>query len=42
MNWTYGFKQETGTAVGILSNIPLDYKISATVLGVKLMKDLCR
>ena len=32
-----GFSPETGTAVVVLSNLPPDYRIPATVLGVKLL-----
>ena len=35
-----GFCRETGTAVVILSNLPDDYRLPATVLGVKLLKEL--
>lgn len=36
------FDEETGTAVVILSNLPPDYRIPATVLGVKLMEETRR
>lgn len=35
-----GFCRETGTAVVIMSNLPDDYRLPATVLGVKLLKEL--
>ena len=35
-----GFNCETGTAVVILSNLSTNYRIPATVLGVKLLKEL--
>lgn len=35
-----GFNLETGTAVVVLSNLAPNYRIPATVLGVKLLKDL--
>ncbi len=34
-----GFNPNTKTAVVILSNLPPNYKIPATVLGIKLLKD---
>ena len=37
-----GFNTETKTAVVILSNLPPNYKIPATVLGIKLLKDEIR
>ena len=35
-----GFNKDSGTAVVILSNLSPSYRIPATVLGVKLMKEL--
>lgn len=35
-----GFCKDTDTAVAILSNLPDDYRIPATVLGAKLLKEL--
>ena len=40
-NCYLGFQPETGTAVVILSNLSPSTNISATVLGVKLMMELC-
>ncbi len=37
-----GFDKENGTAVVILSNLPPDYRIPATVLGMKLMEETRR
>ena len=34
-----GFNLETGTAVAVLSNLAPNYRISATVLGVKLLTE---
>ncbi|NCC67722.1 MAG: class A beta-lactamase-related serine hydrolase [Clostridia bacterium] len=39
-NCYLGFDLKTGTAVVILSNLAPNYRIPATVLGVKLMKEL--
>lgn len=36
-----GFHPEMGTAVVVLSNLPPDYRIPATVLGVKRLRELC-
>ena len=38
-NCYLGFHKQTGTAVVILSNLSPNYRIPATVLGVKLLKD---
>lgn len=38
-NCYLGFHKETGTAVVILSNLLPNYRIPATVLGVKLLKE---
>ena len=35
-----GFCRETGTAVVILSNLPDDYRISATEIGAKLLAEI--
>ncbi len=35
-----GFCPETGVAVVVLSNLSPNYRIPATVLGVKLLKEL--
>lgn len=35
-----GFNPQTKTAVVVLSNLPPNYKIPATVLGVKLLKEI--
>ena len=39
-NCYLGFDSKTGTAVVILSNLKPNYRIPATVLGVKLMREL--
>ncbi|NLV22448.1 MAG: serine hydrolase [Syntrophomonadaceae bacterium] len=39
-NCYLGFDPETGTVAVILSNLPPNYRIPATVLGVKLMNEL--
>lgn len=36
-----GFNPQTKTAVVVLSNLPPNYKIPATVLGVKLLAEIC-
>lgn len=35
-----GFRPETGTAVVVLSNLPPDHRIPATVLGIKRLLEL--
>ena len=35
-----GFNPETGTAVVVLSNLAPNYRVPATVLGVKLLLEL--
>ena len=35
-----GFNSETGTAVVVLSNLAPNYRVPATVLGVKLLLEL--
>ncbi|HRX58953.1 MAG TPA: serine hydrolase domain-containing protein [Eubacteriales bacterium] len=40
-NCYLGFQAESGTAVVILSNLPPSERIPATVLGVKLLSELC-
>ena len=35
-----GFNPETGTAVVVLSNLVPNYRVPATVLGVKLLLEL--
>lgn len=35
-----GFRPETGTAVVILSNLPPNYRIPTTILGIKLLTEL--
>lgn len=39
-NSYFVFCKETNTAVVILSNLPDDYRIPATVLGVKLLTEI--
>lgn len=41
-NCYLGFNSKTGTAVVILSNLAPNYRIPATVLGVKLMQELSK
>ena len=39
-NCYLGFCPESGTAVVILSNLALSYRIPATVMGVKLLTEI--
>ncbi len=39
-NTYLGFKPETGTAVVVLSNLAPNYRIPATVLGIKLLSEI--